>query len=483
MINQNPLANPKILKTLLTLYILGLVCYSFIEPPFGDSIYYWQWSQHLALGYYDGPPLIAYLLRISTKLFGHNFFALNIIAPVCLGFCGYFIYKIGELVLDSETGWIAVLLWLLHPIVTSRLALRVTYDLPLNLFWAMSIYFVARYIKYHKTSNLYWAGAAIGLMFLSKYAAVVLLMGLLLFFVIDKSIRSLYQTSHFYLAALLGILLFTPAIIWNYQHHWISVTYQLAVHSALNPNSLFNLTSANHYIGNFLGNYFIYIVIPLIALYPFKHQTLPILIKLLLCISVYFFIFWLIASLFISVVISYLSPAIISLSVVCAYYLKKQHYKKTLWVILSVFFICSLFRIFDSYYQDSALDYKLAQQAITTNQTQGPQPIFSYNYSSIDEIIFWANTQAISPLPCVKEMNQYQLWNQDLQTALRERKIKNALYVDFYPMPWAGPTAPACLNEYFAKCTAVPSIKLQQNIPLSHKILSRQIVLYQCTNP
>src|SRR5215213_10135897 len=33
-----------------------------------DEAYYWLWSQHLQLSYYDHPPLVAWAIRLSTSL-------------------------------------------------------------------------------------------------------------------------------------------------------------------------------------------------------------------------------------------------------------------------------------------------------------------------------------------------------------------------------------------------------------------------------
>ncbi|MDB4883213.1 MAG: putative rane protein, partial [Gemmatimonadetes bacterium] len=42
-------------------------------PLFPDETYYWDWSRHLAGGYFDHPPMIALLIRAGTataSLFG-----------------------------------------------------------------------------------------------------------------------------------------------------------------------------------------------------------------------------------------------------------------------------------------------------------------------------------------------------------------------------------------------------------------------------
>src|SRR2546423_11145477 len=35
-----------------------------------DEALYWVWSHHLAAGYLDHPPMIAYLIALSTKILG-----------------------------------------------------------------------------------------------------------------------------------------------------------------------------------------------------------------------------------------------------------------------------------------------------------------------------------------------------------------------------------------------------------------------------
>ena len=47
-------------------------------PPFDDRLYYWCWSRDLQLSYYDHPPMVAYMIRASTELFGNGIFAIRL---------------------------------------------------------------------------------------------------------------------------------------------------------------------------------------------------------------------------------------------------------------------------------------------------------------------------------------------------------------------------------------------------------------------
>src|SRR5450432_671768 len=68
-------------KTLL-IVCLGLIGFRFfftgIMGLMPQDAYYDFYAQHLDLSYYDHPPMIAYLLRFFTSLFGKNVFAIKL---------------------------------------------------------------------------------------------------------------------------------------------------------------------------------------------------------------------------------------------------------------------------------------------------------------------------------------------------------------------------------------------------------------------
>src|SRR6188474_832297 len=56
-----------VLNTVLT--ILALVAAAYTPITF-DEAYYWMWSKHLAGGYYDHPPMVAFVIRLGTMIAG-----------------------------------------------------------------------------------------------------------------------------------------------------------------------------------------------------------------------------------------------------------------------------------------------------------------------------------------------------------------------------------------------------------------------------
>ena len=52
--------------------------------PLGDDEgYYWVWSRHLAASYYDHPPMVAWLVALSTHVLGSSLVALRLPFVAC----------------------------------------------------------------------------------------------------------------------------------------------------------------------------------------------------------------------------------------------------------------------------------------------------------------------------------------------------------------------------------------------------------------
>src|SRR5260370_28461791 len=50
--------------------------------PYPDEAQYWIWSRELAWGYFSKPPLIAWVIALTTPLFGDTDLAAKIPAPL-----------------------------------------------------------------------------------------------------------------------------------------------------------------------------------------------------------------------------------------------------------------------------------------------------------------------------------------------------------------------------------------------------------------
>ena len=108
-----------------------------------DEAQYWFWAQHLALGYYSKPPLVAWLIALSTAMFGDGEFAVRLSAPLLHGVAAGLVYAIGTQLYDRRVGFWSALVYASLPAV-SLSALLISTDAALMPCWAAALYFFIR---------------------------------------------------------------------------------------------------------------------------------------------------------------------------------------------------------------------------------------------------------------------------------------------------------------------------------------------------
>ena len=117
--------------TLVRIVLAGTV------PLIDDEAYYWLWSRRLALGYLDQPPMIAYVIALTT-LPGDGQFWLRL-GPLLIGVATtYALYLLGRDLFDERAGFIAAGLFQIVPALAGG-ALLATPDSPLFLAWTLAL--------------------------------------------------------------------------------------------------------------------------------------------------------------------------------------------------------------------------------------------------------------------------------------------------------------------------------------------------------
>lgn len=215
----------------VVLLALKLAQWSF-AGVFMDEAYYWMWGQHPALSYYDHPPLNAWLLGLSSALFGWNLFALRL--PVALAFFADILalYLIARRIGGDWRGhfWVTLLLFLTTPVFS----MVTNYALPdhtLLTALLFAIYFFLRFFGDRaaggagESRDLMLGAMFLGLAALSKYNAAFLALGIALFVIFYD--RALLRQARLYLAAALSLVIQTPVIIWNSTERFASYGFIL----------------------------------------------------------------------------------------------------------------------------------------------------------------------------------------------------------------------------------------------------------------
>ena len=190
-----------------------------------DEAYHWVWSRHLAAGYYDHPPLVAYIIRIFTAIFGDNPFAIHFGALVCMTGFLLIIYRWSKELFSKEN-----VLWLnmfiiFTPVIFLGGAI-IAPDSSLGLFWILALYLVYKALKEKKSFFWYSAGISMGFAALSKYNGLLLPFLVILYLSLSDEHRFWLKRKEPYITFLLMFLLFLPVILWNARHGWASFEFQ-----------------------------------------------------------------------------------------------------------------------------------------------------------------------------------------------------------------------------------------------------------------
>jgi dolichol-phosphate mannosyltransferase len=190
-----------------------------------EEAYYWNYAQHLDIGYLDHPPVVAWLIWLSTAIFGHSEFSVRLPAFLCWAVAIGFMVRLTVNIVGRSAAYGTALLLAVLPIYFG-LGFFMTPDAPLFAAWAATLYFSERALIRQESRAWRWLGVCLGIAMLSKYPAALLGAAILLFIVIDRDSRQWLTRREPYLAALTALLLFSPVVFWNLQNSWMSFAFQ-----------------------------------------------------------------------------------------------------------------------------------------------------------------------------------------------------------------------------------------------------------------
>ncbi|WP_371829694.1 glycosyltransferase family 39 protein [Thiocapsa imhoffii] len=204
--------------------VLWRVVIAALLPITQDEAYYADWARSLAWGYFDHPPGVA-LLSIGTWLAPGSALAARLGTLVAglltLIVMARFFHHCG-LTRPSDLALALILLYATLPGFTGGVI--TTPDTGLALAWALALHESERALAGQRRRWLS-AGLAVGFGLLGKYTMV--LIAPVLLWALWRSDRRALRTPWPYLGALVALLVFAPNIIWNLQHDWLTMRFQL----------------------------------------------------------------------------------------------------------------------------------------------------------------------------------------------------------------------------------------------------------------
>ncbi len=212
---------------LLVLLLVGLrLVLAATMPLAADEAYYWLWSKHLAGGYYDHPPAIAWLIRLGTLIAGDRELGVRLV-PVLLALpMTWAVYRSADLLFADRRLAARAAVFLNLTLLVTAGTVVVTPDAPLLVASAFVLYGLAQVCATGRGGWWLAVGAAAGAALLSKYTALFFGVSIVLWLALVPELRRWFATPWPYFGGLVAFALFSPVIAWNAEHGWVSFIKQ-----------------------------------------------------------------------------------------------------------------------------------------------------------------------------------------------------------------------------------------------------------------
>jgi len=213
--------------------VLFRLWYAWLRPLVPDEAYYWSWTRHLSPGYFDHPPMIAYVLWTSGRLFGSTELGVRALGVLLIVATVGAVLRIArEVGVDARGRLLLLAIWLTSPLLAG-LATVMTPDTPAACFATVALLLAVRIsnrLENEQPASWEWLllGAAGGAALLSKYTAVLTAGAIGGAFLTHPRGRRALLTPWPYLAALVAAAVFSPVLYWNARHDWASFRFQLS---------------------------------------------------------------------------------------------------------------------------------------------------------------------------------------------------------------------------------------------------------------
>ena len=312
-----------------------------------DTIEALAWGSNLDWGYSKHPPLSAFVVEIFYQLFGNQDWAFYLLSQIFVLIAFISIFKLSVDLFDNKTLALISILLLEGIYFYNFTSPEFNVNISQLPFWALSLYFSWRCIKFNFTKDFIFLGFFLGLGILSKYLFIYLLIGiglLFLYFLIkEKKIKFI----NIFISSFIMLIILTPHIYWLFENNFTTISYGMK-----RTGGIGNFTDHLLYPGIFLIKQ-IGILLPLILMSYFLVQKSKVNLSLKNK-KVIFLIFTVLIPIFLIVITSFalgvkirtmwMTPFYLGIGIVVIEIFKKQidiKKIKNFLMIFSFFFIIS----------------------------------------------------------------------------------------------------------------------------------------------
>lgn len=221
-----------------------------------DEVYYLTYAQHLQWNYFDHPPMVALLVRLTTLdlLYTSDLFV-RLGSIVLAAINTYLVFMIASKIKNERAGFIAALLFTASLYSSVISGIFILPDTPQLFFWIMCLYLLIRIVSSSETDsslkyNLIGFGILSGLCIMSKVHGVFLWFGFGLYIVLYR--RKLLSNFYLYFSVFITACIVSPILFWNIENNFITYSFhsdRVVINNGIDINSFIR-----EFVGGILYN-------------------------------------------------------------------------------------------------------------------------------------------------------------------------------------------------------------------------------------
>ncbi len=277
-----------LLNTPVVFFILIIITisriYSLYVSPIElsvDEAQYWHWSRNIDLGYFTKPPLIAWMISLSTFIFGNEEWAVRLFSPITHLLISLVLWGTAKFAFGSNAGKAAALIWIFTP-AASLGGFIISTDTPLLLFWSLSLFFLLKSLRLNSSYHALFVGLFLGLAFLSKYAALYFPIFFIIWWLIHDRSKFL-NIKNIVIILFTSVLIASTNLYWNYLNDFATVNHTISnanlLEITLNYDNVIDFLSSQFLVfGPLL--FFLYLLLVIDSFFKDRNITLLAMISL-----------------------------------------------------------------------------------------------------------------------------------------------------------------------------------------------------------
>lgn len=211
----------------ITLAVTALRIMHLAPEPYSlfvDESQYWSWAQALDWGYYSKPPMIAWVIALTTALCGDGESCVKLASPLAYMLATGAVYMLARQLFDRGIAFWSALLFLTLPGI-SLSATLISTDPILLLFWSCGLLCAMQAVQVGKLRWWLLTGLIAGLGLLTKYTFLFFGLSLLLWLAHRGELRTQLRRAPLWMGGAVALLVSMPNIVWNMQHDFITLQH------------------------------------------------------------------------------------------------------------------------------------------------------------------------------------------------------------------------------------------------------------------